>query len=107
MIFGIIVIICVYTPAEIWWYIPLHAKEWAQFVSVTGFFVTGLLLSFYLFHIIEKLSKVPWIMIEMGFCILWSFFYLTVGLDFIVKGPISRTSLGRPKLITDNFLTFG
>ena len=100
-IFGFIVIICVSIDAEIFWYIPLHAREWAQFVSVTGIFGTGLLLGFYLFHIIEKLSKVPWIMIEMGFCILWSFFYLTVGLDFIVKG----TKLARTK--TDDFLTFG
>jgi len=101
MIFGFIVIICVFIDAEIFWYIPLHAREWAQFVSVTGFLGTGLLLGFYLFHIIEKLSKVPWIMIEMGFCILWSFLYLTVGLDFIVKG----TKLARTK--TDDFLTFG
>ena len=42
-------------------------------------------------------------MIEMGFCILWSFFYLTVGLDFIVKG----TKLARSNYKTDNFLTFG
>merc|ERR1719464_541275 len=62
MIFGFIVIICVFIDAEIFWYIPLHAKEWGQFVSVTGFLGTGLLLGFYLFHIIEKLSKVPWIM---------------------------------------------
>ena len=100
-IFGFIVIICVFIDAEIFWYIPLHAREWGQFVSVTGFLGTGLLLGFYLFHIIEKLSKVPWIMIEMGFCILWSFLYLTVGLDFIVKG----TKLARTK--TDDFLTFG
>merc|ERR1711956_33698 len=98
MIFGIIVIICVYTEAEIWWFVPLHAREWAQFVSVTGFLVTGLLLSFYLFHIIEKLSKVPWIMIEMGFCILLSFFYLTVGLDLIVKGT-GKYVTGSPRLV--------
>ncbi|KAJ8971634.1 hypothetical protein NQ317_015910 [Molorchus minor] len=47
-----------------------------NFVSMTAFWFTAILLAFYLFHVIEKLYKVPWLKIEFGFCILWTLFYL-------------------------------
>ena len=59
--------------------------EWTDFVAMTGFWVTGTLLLFYLLHIIEKFHVIPWMMIEMVFCILWSFFYLTCSIDLAVK----------------------
>ena len=100
-ILDIIVIICVFIPANIFKYYIQSTSEWAKCVSLSGLFITGILLSFYLLHIIEKFSKVPWIMIELGFCIIWSFFYLTVGLDLIVKG----TKWAYTK--NEEFLTFG
>lgn len=49
---------------------------WFNFVAMTGFWFTGILLVFYLFHVIEKFFKIPWLKVEFGFCALWTFFYL-------------------------------
>ncbi|RZC34410.1 CKLF-like MARVEL transmembrane domain-containing protein 8, partial [Asbolus verrucosus] len=46
------------------------------FVSMTGFWFTGFLLLFYLFHIVEKFYKIPWLKIELVFCGLWAVLYL-------------------------------
>jgi len=48
------------------------------FDSIAGFafWFSGILLAFYLFHIIEKFFKIPWLKIELGFCALWTVFYL-------------------------------
>lgn len=43
---------------------------------MTGFWFTGILLVFYLFHIIEKFYKMPWLKIEFVFCALWTLLYL-------------------------------
>lgn len=36
-------------------------------------------------HAIEKFHVIPWLMIEFGFCALWSFFFFTAALAFAVK----------------------
>lgn len=36
---------------------------WFNTVSMIGFWFTGILLVFYLFHIIEKFSRIPWLKI--------------------------------------------
>lgn len=59
--------------------------EWTDFVAMTGFWVSGILLIFYLLHVIEKFHVIPWILIEMVFCCLWAFFYFTCSLDLAVK----------------------
>lgn len=41
-----------------------------------GFWFTSIMLALYLFHVIEKFYKIPWLKIELGFCTLWTFFYL-------------------------------
>uniref|UniRef100_A0A1B6KCF7 MARVEL domain-containing protein n=1 Tax=Graphocephala atropunctata TaxID=36148 RepID=A0A1B6KCF7_9HEMI len=48
------------------------------FDSISGFafWFSGFLLAFYLFHVIEKFYKIPWLKIELGFCALWTVFYL-------------------------------
>lgn len=43
-----------------------------------AFWFTGILLGLYLFHIVEKFYKIPWLKLEFGFCALWTFFYLVV-----------------------------
>ncbi|KAJ1530343.1 hypothetical protein ONE63_005257 [Megalurothrips usitatus] len=50
--------------------------SWFNTVAMVGFWFTGILLVFYLFHVIEKFFKVPWLKVEFGFCALWTFFYL-------------------------------
>lgn len=43
---------------------------------MTGFWFTGILLVFYLFHIVEKFYKMPWLKIEFVFCALWTLLYV-------------------------------
>ncbi|KAJ8933652.1 hypothetical protein NQ318_019297 [Aromia moschata] len=47
-----------------------------NFVAMTGFWFTGILLALYLFHLIEKTYRIPWLKIEFVFCALWTAFYL-------------------------------
>ncbi|XP_055386142.1 plasmolipin [Condylostylus longicornis] len=44
-------------------------------ISMTGFWFTGTLLAFYLFHICEKFYQIPWLKIEMWFCAIWTILY--------------------------------
>ena len=59
--------------------------EWFTFVAMTAFWVTLVLLLMYLFHAIEKFHVIPWLMIEFGFCALWTFFYFTAALASAVE----------------------
>ncbi|KAB7502744.1 CKLF-like MARVEL transmembrane domain-containing protein 4 [Armadillidium nasatum] len=73
MFLDILGYICVMVSAD-----NSHSRaNWFGFVSMTGFWVTGILLVFYLMHIIEKFHMVPWIKVEFGYTALWTFFYLT------------------------------
>ena len=49
---------------------------WFNTVAMAGFWFTGILLVFYLFHIVEKFSKIPWLKVEFIFCAIWTAFYL-------------------------------
>ncbi|XP_015185152.1 PREDICTED: CKLF-like MARVEL transmembrane domain-containing protein 4 [Polistes dominula] len=49
---------------------------WFNTVAMGGFWFTGVLLVLYLFHIVEKFSKIPWLKIELIFCSIWTIFYL-------------------------------
>ncbi|XP_076172158.1 CKLF-like MARVEL transmembrane domain-containing protein 4 [Ptiloglossa arizonensis] len=49
---------------------------WFNTVAMGGFWFTGILLVFYLFHIVEKFSKIPWLKLEFIFCSIWTVFYL-------------------------------
>ena len=68
---------------------------------MTGFWVSGILLIFYLLHVIEKFHVIPWVMIEMGYCGTWAFFYFTCALGmylffnsgFILKKNIFHSFL--------------
>ncbi|XP_063224463.1 CKLF-like MARVEL transmembrane domain-containing protein 4 [Bacillus rossius redtenbacheri] len=54
-----------------------HSRNsWFNTVAMTGFWFTGIMLALYLFHIIEKFYRIPWLKIEFCFCALWTFFYL-------------------------------
>nr|CAD7606532.1 unnamed protein product [Timema genevievae] len=50
--------------------------SWFNTVAMTGFWFTGIMLALYLFHVVEKFYKIPWLKIEFVFCALWVFFYL-------------------------------
>ncbi|KAG5322789.1 CKLF4 protein, partial [Pseudoatta argentina] len=49
---------------------------WFNTVAMGGFWFTGILLVLYLFHIVEKFARIPWLKIEFIFCTIWTLFYL-------------------------------
>ncbi|KAG6453010.1 CKLF-like MARVEL transmembrane domain-containing protein 4 [Manduca sexta] len=51
-----------------------------SWISMIAFWFTGILLGFYLFHLVEKFYKIPWLKIEFVFCALWTLFYLIVSI---------------------------
>jgi len=64
-----------------------HSRAgWFNFCAGTGFWVTGILLALYLFHVVEKLQFIPWLMVEFGYCAAWSFFYLTAAAACAAEG---------------------
>ena len=68
------------------WILNPASSVWIQLVSVTGTFVTGILLFLYLFNFVAKFSKIPWNFFEMAFCCAMSFCYFTCGLHLFIKG---------------------
>ncbi|XP_071448273.1 plasmolipin-like [Hetaerina americana] len=50
--------------------------SWFNTVAMGGFWFTGIVLALYLFHIVEKLYRIPWLKIEFVFCAIWTLFYL-------------------------------
>jgi len=63
--------------------------EWFVFVAMTAFWVSLVTLFMYLFHAMEKFHVIPWLMIEFGFCALWTFFYFSAALAAAVEAPNS------------------
>jgi hypothetical protein len=47
-----------------------------NFVAMFAFWFTGILLAFYLFHLIEKFYRVPWLKLEFVYCCVWTGLYL-------------------------------
>ena len=82
-ILDLIVFICVMCSGA--YFRNIATGTWTDFVAMTGFWVSGLLLIFYLLHVMEKFHVIPWMMIEMGFCCLWSFFFFTCSIDMAVQ----------------------
>ena len=63
----------------------ISAAKWANFVSWVGLLVTAQFLIFHLLRITKVYSTIPWWKIEIGFAIIWGFFYLTVSVDLAMK----------------------
>ena len=70
------------------WILTPASSIWIQLVSVTGIFVTGILLISNFFNFVAKFPKTPWNLFEMAFCAAMSFFYFTCGVDLFLKGSI-------------------
>ena len=86
---GFICLMC----ASAYWR-SVSTGNWFSFVAMTGFWTTGALLIFYLLHVIEKFHVIPWLLIETGFCAIWSFFFFTTGLDTAVKASNAGAAFG-------------
>uniref|UniRef100_A0A915DCB6 MARVEL domain-containing protein n=1 Tax=Ditylenchus dipsaci TaxID=166011 RepID=A0A915DCB6_9BILA len=52
---------------------------WSTFVSVFGFVITLTLLMLYIFHVVDTMPQVPWIVGEMVYCFAWTIFYFIAG----------------------------
>jgi len=90
VILNLIVFICGVSATSYWR--NSATLEWAFFVSMTAFWVTGILLIMYVLHVIEKFHVIPWLLIEMIFCGTWSLFYFSTGIDCAVKANNYSTS---------------
>ena len=69
--------------------------EWFVFVAMTAFWVSLVTLFMYLFHAMEKFHVIPWLMIEFGFCALWTFFYFSAALAAAVEVRNAITAMTR------------
>lgn len=79
--------------------------EWFVFVAMTAFWVSLVTLFMYLTHAMEKFHVIPWLMIEFGFCALWTFFYFSAALAAAVE--VSRSVQISSDQFTLNILTSG
>ncbi|XP_008555224.1 CKLF-like MARVEL transmembrane domain-containing protein 4 [Microplitis demolitor] len=57
-------------------YAQLSRGAWFNTVAMVGFWCTGILLASYVFHVIEKLYKIPWLTIEFFYCGIMTACYL-------------------------------
>ncbi|XP_060810948.1 CKLF-like MARVEL transmembrane domain-containing protein 4 [Amyelois transitella] len=57
-------------------YSHLSKGSYFIWISMFAFWFTGILLFLYLFHMVEKFYKIPWLKIEFVFCALWTLLYL-------------------------------
>uniref|UniRef100_A0A8R1Y5K2 MARVEL domain-containing protein n=1 Tax=Onchocerca volvulus TaxID=6282 RepID=A0A8R1Y5K2_ONCVO len=49
------------------------------FICISGMLLSLILLIFYLFHIVDLLPQIPWIVAEMIFCFAWAVFFFICG----------------------------
>lgn len=47
-------------------------------VAMTGFWFTGIMFLLYLFQVVYKAQRIPWLQIEMWFCAIITVFFLIV-----------------------------
>ncbi|KAF6215629.1 hypothetical protein GE061_010385 [Apolygus lucorum] len=72
IILSLLVFICV----SFSMYSAFGRLAFMSFICGLGFWLTGVLLAFYLFHVIEKFYTIPWLKIEFGYCIVWTLFLM-------------------------------
>ncbi|PAV76709.1 hypothetical protein WR25_22223 [Diploscapter pachys] len=67
---------------------------WATFVSSIGLVVTSVLLTLYIFRIVDNLPNVPWIIMEMCFCFAWCIFFFIAACVLAVVATKYSATLG-------------
>lgn len=105
LLLNLIVFICGVSASNYWR--STSVLEWSYFVSMTAFWVTLILIVMYLFHFIEKFHVIPWAVIELGFCGLWSFFYLTTSIDNAVNAAKFKQTSALSALAFFGFVACG
>jgi len=87
----IILFICAVSACSGWYIYGRGNCGFASFVAFMGFiFVIGWLL-FYLFHVHDSAPNVPWLLIELIFYAVWTFFLVISG---IVLAVLSADTYG-------------
>ena len=72
-----------------------HSRgEFFNFVAMSGFWFSGLMLIFYIFHVVEKFFRIPWLKIEFGFYALWTLLYLIASCLAVFFGTSAYTAAG-------------
>lgn len=62
-------------------YTNLSSGTFFNTIAMIGFWFSGILLAFYVFHVVERFFRIPWIQIEMFFCIAWTALYLIASIS--------------------------
>ncbi|KAF4523167.1 hypothetical protein B566_EDAN002425 [Ephemera danica] len=65
LILGFIALICIISVKI---FGGMSRKTYFIVVSSGGLIITGILLIFYIFHVIQRLITIPWLMVFFGFC---------------------------------------
>uniref|UniRef100_A0A336M2L0 CSON010634 protein n=1 Tax=Culicoides sonorensis TaxID=179676 RepID=A0A336M2L0_CULSO len=72
-----------------------HSRgEYFNFVAMCGFWFSGIMLVFYVFHVVEKFFRIPWLKIEFGFYALWTLMYLIAACLAVTFSPTAYTVAG-------------
>lgn len=72
----------------------LPRGEYFNFVAMFAFWFSGLLLAFYMFHVVEKFFKIPWLNIEFGFYALWTLLYFIASILAVTYNSAAFTTAG-------------
>ncbi|OXA64018.1 CKLF-like MARVEL transmembrane domain-containing protein 4 [Folsomia candida] len=67
-----------------------HNANWFAFVAFGGLLITLILFLLFLFHLVEKLHFLPWLLIELVYCGIWTFFYFTAATAVASMGHIEN-----------------
>lgn len=59
-----------------------------------GFWFSGLMLVFYVFHVVEKFFRIPWLKIEFGFYAIWTLLYLIASILAVTFNSAAYTAAG-------------
>lgn len=73
-------------------YTSLASGTFFNVVAMIGFWFTGILLVFYIFHVIERYFRIPWIQIELIFCGIWAVLYLIASISVSTVNAGSYTA---------------
>lgn len=72
IIFNLVGFICI----EVTSFSYISRATFFNTVAMTGFWFSGIMLALYLFHVLEKFHKLPWVQIELIFYAVLAVLYL-------------------------------
>ncbi|CAL4092075.1 unnamed protein product, partial [Meganyctiphanes norvegica] len=64
-----------------------NAANWMSFVTMGGFWTSAVLLFLHVINVVAYLTIIPWMLLEFGYTIVWTFFYFVAG---CVAGDFAR-----------------